>query len=847
MISPWEIRYSETLKELSQYIKNTNSVLDIAEIDKLKRSIFGSYDMLPSTNDLKLNPFKDLNEKEFVAYQHAIATDMNSISVYLDKLETVTREYEILSEVEKAALTGTYNTTKKYLSMLQVSDFLSDTTVDIVLPDDITTNKSITNISANGIGMHTENILENKTPKVYIDDDISIKVLNAPTMVDNKILGSKTSILNPSFMRGTVLTVFTAQIGTVSIEYALKIRTYKTNRLTLDLVPGSTGNSITIHILSKVGEGRKQIFSDVINSEQIIIDIQQSDIHTIYVNMTKTIPDITGVSGHEYLFALEKLKAENVNISKLAEIKSKPIKLPPICNYVTLLSEDYIPDKSDIQYELIATPTKEIQSESWINIKPINKENKLPDISNGYPSNLFLPLNLNSAKYNISSSGDWKLPIENGYKILLYNLLNNQTENINSDIFINNGQLVFNNGTEIVPESIKLYSGINDWLTRSSIVINEIVFDNIIYIPKLTADWFEPIDILEEVVENIRPQADTSIITVQKKPLQPDNVRIYDEDDRMVGFIVNSVTTIIPWEINISTTLKANKVYTVKYMTNMDDNTELVENSLSIYSNNILLEYNKDYIYADAEARVMFLRTSAVITQDNKFKMKYTLKIQNNKGKKSYSTWIDLPKSQNVYIYPFTSFEISRGNFHNIDGKDVSNNTVITLDKGMHLIETTQPEPSSDLYQDLNDINYYTSAKSSAGIILENIMYRAIKEPMTQISISDMEYNTNHSNRGVFSFQDNKLLINYQPSYMQDGILQSEAGIGLEGPYFRNKHIVNDGTHLLYEAVPEQFMLMFNYHSTVTKRFLHLKITMTRGGSIAPKITKLAIGPITGE
>ena len=845
MISPWSIRYSETLKEMSKYIKNTNSVLDIAEIDKLRRSIFGSSDMTPSTNDLSLQPFQTLNNEEFVAYQHAIAADANSVSVYLDKLENITREYELLGAIEKVALNETYNVTKRYLSLLQVSDFLSDTTIEVIMPDDLNVLSSSASILNSAICMNVNNVLSNRTPVVYITTDIELRVVESPTMYDNIIVGDVTSILNPSFRRGIKFEVYTRDVEEVTIEYKFKLRTSLSNRLTLEMIPSNIGTRVNISAIGKIGQERTQLYNNIVNHEYINVDINPMPIEELYVTMTKTIPDIKQIDSNTYLFAIEKMRAENSETDKTATITSKSIEMPAGTSYVSLLSEEYIPQDSSITYELSNVQNETDVPEYWTSIKTINNETTVPDVSDQYPSALFFPLNIFNGDTTIGCYDNiWNISIEPDYKVKLYNLFGklNSLIQITDEVSIDPAikELTFTSGSELVDKSLIVYKGINDWQIHLNEIITERSLKDIIYIPVYN-EWLEPIDLLEQYTENIKVLIDTSVITISKEPKQIDNIRIQEDTNRQIGFIVSSVSANGDnWDVSISTTLKSNIVYTVTYMIDMDETTEVDQESLIITSKGTELTYNVDYLYAEVERRIMFLRTSAILNENSTFKMDYTVTTQSDTPEIYYSTWIDMEKTDNLFIYPFTAQEVSKGNFHRVDGVDVSLTTSVELSKGMHLIESTQPEQSDS--NTVADINYYSGSKSSAGVEMTNHYYRAYRDSMEQITISDMEYNTGYENNNVFSFVDGKILINYQPSYLHQAMLDIDGT--LIGPYLRNKYIQDNSGILEYVSRPEEFEIYFNYESDTNGKYIQIRIVMERNGKIAPRISKLALGPI---
>ena len=180
-----------------------------------------------------------------------------------------------------------------------------------------------------------------------------------------------------------------------------------------------------------------------------------------------------------------------------------------------------------------------------------------------------------------------------------------------------------------------------------------------------------------------------------------------------------------------------------------------------------------------------------------------------------------------ITILPFKGFEIEAGNFHMINSENVSAMTEYMLPAGWSTVTTTQPYPS--YLADTDDVNLLTGKASSAGLVIYGAVekMRTYRDSMRQVSPFVLASLSAEDGSKCFSYSEGKILINFQPEFLDPLILANNAECYGEVLLGKRGEYSDTYETSLYESVPEEFELEIPYSSTTTTRCVYLKIELS--------------------
>ena len=191
-----------------------------------------------------------------------------------------------------------------------------------------------------------------------------------------------------------------------------------------------------------------------------------------------------------------------------------------------------------------------------------------------------------------------------------------------------------------------------------------------------------------------------------------------------------------------------------------------------------------------------------------------------------YETYIYVDFDTEVIVQPFSVPEISAGNFHKINGDNISSIGFYILTTGWNLIQTTQPYKS--LYENDNDVNILTNKPSDAGIIIPDTVsiMRPFKDSMRQVSPFVLSTMEEKEAKKCFAFSNGKLLISFKPNFVDPYFLIDNEKVNETGEDLICKKPVLDSVTFIntaYISFPEQFNFTITYTDISKERVLTLR------------------------
>jgi hypothetical protein len=168
------------------------------------------------------------------------------------------------------------------------------------------------------------------------------------------------------------------------------------------------------------------------------------------------------------------------------------------------------------------------------------------------------------------------------------------------------------------------------------------------------------------------------------------------------------------------------------------------------------------------------------------------------------------------------------GNFHRINGEDVSAMSSFPLPEGWSIIQTTQPHPT--LAGDSSDVNALTEEPSSAGIVLSGGVeeIRAFSDSLRQVPPMVLAAMEPLEGMKCFSFVNGRIFLNYLPDSISPGLLALQPT--LTGKYLLGKKPMYNGVYenTAYEPIAEEFRLEFAYSKTQQPKNVSIRVEITK-------------------
>lgn len=852
MKNPWQVRFDTSLETVRKYILATGKRVGAEDIRKIEDQVFGTTDLTPSTDDYKVYPFEGgFDFERFLSYLYAIKNDSDYINNMLSYLEVISKNIDISIQLEEVSLHATEKIGNKYIALLSASTFIEGITREIKIPEEI-------DIASLGLSLAGDFMsllpLEQglQQPAAYTNDDVVFKIIEQTTMQGFNVNGNRASVLSNSFRRGISVSVYTTNIERVGIEFRLRTRWSGVTSIKLDLKPGFVGTEIEVYRLEAIGKELELLEKTLINQETMEITTS-GDVRELVIRMFKNYPDVTIPERKEYQFVLEKVTPKSNSTTREGSATSVAIEVPEGTGYVALIAEDYVPADGQIIYQ-IATLSKEndpTEQIVWFNIKPNNQQPAISLVDNELPADRFISLSKGKLNYTITRTGKWALTVKSGYRVPLYNILEGLTATLGNEFKIEGGKLTpVNNTISIEEDGITLYNGQGDWAVLKEKPVSTTAVDNVFLECKInpSTGWFEPFALAEPIEIVVKPSSDTNTFNSEFEPIYYENIRMFDEDDKEIAVVVNQVNEVNnnpdpnTWDIVLSETMSANVAYRIKYTIKIRTQTTIDTNTLKLTNGGNTLVAGVDYLYSPVNHLIILKRTNVPKSEALPVVAAFTRTVTDEQEIQYYQTWLTLTKRVTIPIGTFTQIEFSRGNFHRINGVDVSLENEILLNPGLHKIESTQPYPSATGINGSQDYNFYTKEYSDAYIDLTGLDFRAFDKPMRRVSVTDMEYNIPENSRATYVFDNNMILLNTKPSWTEPALLATAAGAGAIGDYLLGRTFDKESQTNI--SNPESYYLIVNFKTDSGKRYVKVKVIMERTGIISPRVKRLGILPV---
>jgi len=845
--SVWNIRYEIALDTLRRYAVRNNKSISSVNIAELRNAVMNTYNLNPSTNNFRLYPFNgNFSVNDLISYLYAITNDSNFINTALTYLEDITKNIDVMYQIEEEALRRTEKIGRMYLAIISSSGFIENVTREIIIPDDIEVNKSSIDFTS-GIIKNKPIIKINNNNDQYSDTDVGIRIIpgSNKSKYTYSISKNKTDFLKKVNPLPISVIITSNVLDTYGVEFTINTRFTNAGKIGVDLESSLRGSIIKVEGKPIGYAPFKTLTEILINQERVDIDTTEA-MERLRITLTKTFPDISYDDSVLYKIQIDSISNENVINEETSVMISKPLELPDGTEYVGVVAEEHNYSNNIIyNIALLETEVYDDSDLEWFRMTPTNRLKEL-DITNitELPEESFL--NTSTGKVFTTIIPTLRTPTLLSEK-LFYNILEGKNLVLNDKISVVNGKIIESEDTII--EKILLTDGYNDWKVVKDYPSERSFESNIrhtLYTPTDSngndTKWYNEFNLCELYDISIIPENDTNTVSVEYEIVEYENIRIVDDNGKNLTGLINEVTESGGiYTATLNTILLSGKRYTIYLPIKIRPQVVIDEESLSLTIRNEPLVRGVDYLYSPLKQTIQLLTDGVVKTDRSVIVINYYKTYTESTAYIYYQTWIYLTAIKTIKIVSFTQLEYTKGNFHKVNGIDVSLQTEITVDPGWVFIETTQPEP---LLSKLGVVenNLLTELYSEASIDLTGIEKYAVRDYMTNISLAELELSTTSDIMTQYSYIDGEIIIPRKVSNLNKGEINNGTGIYTTGKYFRGKTLSADKT--TYNVINETFEIGIKYRSSGSKKYAIIKVDLLNNNVIAPNIAKLGLVPI---
>lgn len=819
-------KITNVIKQYLVRARFDNRVLDVRDMKSLREKTKAREPYLPLSGNYRLEPFDPLDLHRFNAELDMVSIDSLTITDFLTDFYQTVRERILLNEIYKNIYTNKIRKVTNDAVFLTSDQFIAGFTTEIDFKANIDQLGTDADTSSSGIKLKSESDI-NQNPDSLSEETVRITVdryAGVPDTTDHQpeIIGKKSAVLDNSFSNGVQVKVYSLLTEQIGVNFKGNVNLQAVNSVTIFLEPATVGQFMSVTLEDPTTKLNK-IFEGLVTSDRTILSFSIQDVRYITVSVYQKLPSATIAGIMVYPFGFRKIKFGNTVRKYSASAVTKPVELKTDTKFLSLISDEYIPDKTSIVYSVSYDMDSSGNPINFFSIIPTTRpnQNKAENFIRIGSKRFIFGIAHNT---QVPTAPNWSyLTPDKTYGGKLYSIAN-----------ISN-QLDLKKVT-IAEDSIKLYRGINDWsVIRSKLKTTEL-HEKVSYFPIFNPNeqGYEPLPIYIQYDEELIPlDSETFELSFKPNPitsykftdgnLKPVNLRILDFDN---GFISGK------YRIKVEAgTLIPGQKYNLKYYINLDDitdkTTRVLRTGSRVYTDNADLLEGTDYNIIDEpnRKRIVFIKSGNY--RGEKLLADFLVEEEELTNSKVYTALVQTDKNITIDIGPFNKSEIEKGNFHKINGEDVSVLTSFSLSSGKYLLQTTQPYVG---------INQRTGLDSAAFISVPKteVEFRGYEESLRKVPVYELVLNSGTDDR-QFAFLDGKIFLNRVPDY------PAIVSVDAEGKFM--KTIALDDNNDPF-AIPEAFRIEFDYEDGSDVKSITLKIDLAnsdRSSNATPEVRRLGL------
>lgn len=830
----------------------------IENIVRLAEEIIYSTDMAPLSGKYRVESYEPIDVASMNAEVGLIRGDVESLYAFISAVQGKLRELAFVGEVWKRYAHKRVQATILDVARLTAGKFVNGFTEELDLAGIVDRNE--TDLVINDYGELVLPVVAS-IPKnsTYQPRDVSVQRIGEDLVA--RVYGDPHVIFSRGNLQELLLSLSGKKTTEAGFRIEARVKARDVNRVFIRMGEETRGIAVTLALYT---EDNQEViaYRGVVKHPYVDVTIDAMDIERMVLTLTMNVPNVQLSHEVRYEFRLYSVLLLSETTGNSGIFQSSAIELEDNVEYVQLVSDHVKSSMAYIKYYVATNEDDEGNATGFIAVDPQKEGGLIPVVSQRMATEICLP----------GGQPHWFIKPLKQYGSRLYNLLDGMEDIEIGDLSITDGQLVLeNNGTvyEIIPESVRLYRGVGDYLRKYREATSELQVEPTVYHTVLTTDskWIDPLELKfriekEQLSSFEVDQVNDSTTITFPRAVDADtigDIRIETSEGAAVYFHVTD------WDetsIVIDTALDSLKNYYVSYTSKLEESvdagTVVVVDPLDIEVTvgNESLAYGTDFMTTQVLNKVSvhllpsgryrqhFRTNSNLDTLGNtrytnesaRLSIQYKLQLVKSASVTYYETNVYASVPTDIDLVPFTPAEIAVGNFHRVNGQDVSLEKTFLLPQGWSIIQTTQPYPT--WIDSEYDTNRLTDEPSSACIILPESIekVRPYRDSMRNVSPFILSTMAPDEGTSCFSYTGGMFLVNFLPDFADEARITDILYAGAEGSTFICKKPIYDMdyTNTGWRASPERFDVEFAYHVSGETKKLYVRVEMgiSRPGQI---------------
>ena len=838
------IQYEKVRELYQDLIKLASRQFSKSDVEILRNRILNSTEELPMCGKYRVGNNATVDIQSLNAELGLAKADIESIFTYFTDLSYKKREMEYVIETYANYTKEKVKKANRDIMSLSSGKFVNGVTFEI--PFQEYADESLTTASIADEKLSLPVSETTATSHLFEAREISIKRLGPEYRV--KITGDPVNIFNPGRNEKLIMQLFPGQQNSYkTCGFQLDITAYlkDINYIFVRCIEPGVGMNVKIETLES--NKSRTIYNNVINTDTVDVTFDRRSVNRVTASFTMDLPNQSKDGEQYYEFILESFRIMNTIREQDCQYVTTAIAIENDVDYVQLVKEEEITGDASIKYYLT--------SKADANGKPTAFSEVLLE------DDVFTLSSQKQQVQIVPKDSIWNITRDISKGRRLYNILE-CIDNIDYGfIKVTDGSIVIDTDEiELIQDGIKLFNGIGNYLIETSDDGSDYASATLSYPTTYnpTRGWVDPLPLkinvdrepISEITYNNILNRSTMALKYGISVDNKDYIKFYDSDNKVFD------TTILEISSN-SITLSgqidnSNKLY-IDYVSQLKDymvgtsNMELDYTSVAVTVNDTEYEMNKDFLVNTSESffSVELLKTgrymeefsvseeeSGIVNESPNVNIKFKYKAYGINPSVVFTTKVYCNRYTDITILPFTPEEIAAGNFHNVNGRNISTERKFTLSPGWNDIKTTQPYPT--LNGNNFDVNTYTKKVCPAGIIIPDDVdiMRPYKDSMRQISPFSLAV-SNKDEKECFAYENGKVYLNYMPEYIDPRILNDPYYGNVTGERFlcRSATYSADLKNTQYNPIPEKFALELKYKVNGEQRNMYVKIELSSAGT----------------
>ena len=850
-----QIQY-DTILTLYQKLRSAlGEKATLSDIKALEYEIFSSSYRGPMSGAYRLDAYKEVDPASLSTELGTCASDATTLFEFLNEAGKQVGIYRFALNVWNHYIHNMITSPLMTLTSLISSSFIEGSTDEISIATSANTDETTATITEEGyITLHT---LSNVNSSYELQpQDVVVSRLGDGEV---SIRGDVYKVFHPSNTTSSVIELIGSKDPRIRIE--AKVNATSANTI---IIRAKYAGAVHLTVEGTSDRTFSQYYSSVTSSNLIEIPLsEQTDIRVLRLTMRFATPARYEQGIPVYSITIRSMRVAQTTKETDAVYVSKPLPVPgDDTKRVALVVEDSVKGSATIRYFIGLVSQG---GTSLVEVKP----GTIVDLGRRH--------------FRLPSLGPgelWSLQFDPSTGSRFYNILEvaGTVNHIGTTVISNGAFNVSGNppALMLIPKSLRLYRGVDNYVRSSGNEQERALTRPITHKTELASDSksVETVPILTMVTETVTSASMVgNRIRLMCTPVTPQFVFKENNESAITVTVNNYGFDTYPYvEISgddIAAIQNSKSAFTVTYTATLRDYAtkkgnlvKIIPGSVTIKCKGTVFSYEKDYLIDYAQFVIHLIEhgsyyklcdrdTDGTLVEIPTIDITYTLKeAVGSQSDYIWTTWIYTANITTVTIRPFTTVEVSAGNFHKIDGFDVSTQTSVTLQPGWHYVETTQPYPT--VYSNSADVNVLTKQPSQAGIIFpDSVEMRAYRDSMRLVSEFTLSSLPAQEAKKCFTYKDGKILLAYRPECVSYDMINSPGLVPVTGQSLLCRKVVYDSSlvPLYYEPVPERFIVECDYLPTsgdnVTHIIVRAELSAPQFGDAA-LITRLGINRISG-